>query len=507
MVRQKRSLLVVGRRRQCGNAAIVVLILLLAGRLCAQAEPASSTAPAPFQPGGDLIEPGWQRSYQAGQMDPGGHYLGRANIIHLVPHNGRLFAGNSYWCDSRNIVYGGTDPNIGWAQVLRLDRPGGKWVVDLELGPRHLRTEILKSITFHTDGAGYPLPKPVNLLLASTHTAFPDRAEVSLFTRDDATGHWTHSVVYSGPKPGAGDELSVRAMAVHRDRVTGVDRLFLTIGNLGLFSSVYDECAPGKIRWADKSESGSVEMRPLAIVEANGDLFFSAGRQIYRRSDGNQPSCKVVHDLSDIYPQPVTVGCGGIRGLTAIPNPSGKGESLLFAMSEGPGSRGNIYRLDPATDGTFNRAKEVCLADLMSHYLSDNKVNFVLAAYNDFHAVTDPTTGQTVHLVGFESAISGHTFPTWGGGPRGGFYAGSVTAIRDAKAHYRLKEVNGRIAPSKPVLVTTYSIALSPFEADHGQVIYFAGHDQNNRPSHDMAWIFRTKLEDFLRVQSAEPEH
>ena len=104
--------------------------------------------------GGNGVEPGWQRVYQAGQTDPDGHYLGGSNIIHVVGHKGKLYAGNSYWCDSRNVRYGGTDPKTGWAQVLRLDQPGGKWVVNLELGPKHLRTEILKSVTFRTDGAG-----------------------------------------------------------------------------------------------------------------------------------------------------------------------------------------------------------------------------------------------------------------------------------------------------------------------------------------------------------------
>jgi hypothetical protein len=467
---------------------------------------ASSAAPARL-PGGNDVEPGWQRVYQAGGTDPEGHYLGGSNIIHIVGRKGKLYAANSYWCDSRNIWYGGTDPETGWAQVLRLDQPGGRWAVDLELGPKHLRTEILKSVTFRTDGAGRPLETPVNLLLAGTHTLLPDHVEVSIFARDDATGKWTRGVAYSGPKGDAKGEFSTRAMCLHRDKVTGVDRVFLTIGSLGIFSGVYDPAALGQIKWDAKSESGPVEMRPLAIAEANGDLYFSAGRQIDRRNDGEEPSWKLVHDLSDIYPNPVTLGCGGIRGLSAVPNPGGKGESLIFAMSEGGKSRGYIYRLDPAADGGFMRVKEVCLADLMKEYLGGNPVEFILAAYNDFHPVTDPTTGETVHLLGFESTISGHRFPTWGGGPRGGFYAGSMVAIRDAKGHYRLKEVNGRITLTKPVLVNTYSFALSPFEADHGQIIYFAGHDQNGRPSHDMAWIFSTKLDGFLKAEPENADH
>jgi hypothetical protein len=74
------------------------------------------------------------------------------------------------------------------------------WVVDLELGPQHLRPEILKEVTFQTDGAGKPLPKPVTLLLVSTFNPSPGKVEVSLFARDDATGEWTRGTVHSGPK-------------------------------------------------------------------------------------------------------------------------------------------------------------------------------------------------------------------------------------------------------------------------------------------------------------------
>ncbi|MBV8279420.1 MAG: hypothetical protein JO170_29730 [Verrucomicrobia bacterium] len=63
-------------------------------------------------------------------------------------------------------------------------------MVDLELGPQHLRPEILKEVTFQTDGAGKPLAKPVTLLLVSTFNPSPEKAEVSLFARErrDANG-------------------------------------------------------------------------------------------------------------------------------------------------------------------------------------------------------------------------------------------------------------------------------------------------------------------------------
>jgi len=355
----------------------VVIFVLVRGLF-----PAESSA-------GDLVAPGWERSFQAGYTDPAGHYVGGATIMHLVAHNGMLFAADAYWCDSRNIWYGGTDPTTGWAQILRLDKPGGKWVVDLELGRQFLRPEILKSVTFATDGAGKPLDQPVNLLLSAAFSPRPGNVEVALFTRDDATGKWAKSIVYAGPKAKEQGEFSVRAMCVHRDKVTGVDRLFLSIGKLGIFSGVFDPAAPGKVKWSGAGETGPVETRPLAITEANGDLVFSSGRKIYRRIDGDKPSYQIIADLSDIFP------------------------------------------------------------------------NVIAAA---------------------------------------GFYAGSIIAIRDAAGKYRLTEVNGPAGAGKPPLVATYCFADSPFSQDHGQVIYFGGLDANSQPAHNLAWIFDTRLGDFLRA-------
>ena len=155
--------------------------------LAATAVAAANSAPAANGANGE-IAPGWDQSYKAGTTDPNGHYMGGAQILHMAGHEGRLYAGNSYWCDSRNTYWGGKDRQTGWAQVLRLDRPGGPWTVDLELGPQYLRVEVLESVTFQTDGAGKPLPKPVDLLLAGTFSPSPGKVEVSLFARDDATG-------------------------------------------------------------------------------------------------------------------------------------------------------------------------------------------------------------------------------------------------------------------------------------------------------------------------------
>ena len=298
--------------------------------------------------------------------------MGGSEIMHLVGHQGMLFASVGYWEDSRNILYGGKDKETAWAQILRLDKPNGKWEVDLELGPMYVRPEILKSVTFTTDSDGKSLKEPVHLLIACAYTVTAHAMETTMFTRNDDTASGCKSVVYSGPKDADGENRSVRAICIHRDKVTGIDRIFMSLGKLGVFSGIYDPALPGKVRWESTSESGPVEVRPLAIINSNGDLFFSAGRKVYRRNDGASPSYTVVQDMSDLYPNVAYQPTGGIRGLTSIPNPDGKGESLIFLMSEGANARGAIYRLDPAKDGHYTRVREACLDELMSKYLSGN---------------------------------------------------------------------------------------------------------------------------------------
>jgi hypothetical protein len=282
--------------------------------------------------------------------------------------------------------------------------------------------------------------------------------------------------------------------------VTGVDRLFISLGVLGIFSGVYDPDAPGKIRWDPQSESGQVDIRPLAIIEANGSLFFSSGKLIYRRNDGNSPTYTLVQNMSDVFPGDVVSASGGIRGLTAIPNPNGAGESLLFLFCPGAGqSQGWIYRLDPDGSGGYRRTQEASLNTLMRNYLAGNPVYSVLGAYNNILPVVDPATNETVYIIGFESLIGGQNYPTWGGNESRGWYAGAMYAIRKGNGEYSVKEVNGPGDNDALALESTRAYALSPFAQDYNNVIYFGGHDCNYNPSHNTAWIFRATLDTALQ--------
>ncbi|KPK65920.1 MAG: hypothetical protein AMK73_01525 [Planctomycetes bacterium SM23_32] len=476
------------------------------GALILTAAVVAGMASVDARDGAEAVQPGWERSYEAGYTDSRGHYAGGSEVLHLVGHKGKLYAGVSYWFDPRNIWYGGKDASTGWGQILRLDDPHGQWEVDLEMGPQHLRPEIVKSVTITTDGKGNPLKEPADLLMVSTYTPKPTAVDINVFIRDDETGDWDRATLLTGPRPRNLEDRSVRDIHVHRDRATGVDRIFISIGTLGLFSGVYDPAAPEKIRWGTKSESGPVGTRPLAIIEANGSLLFSAGSRIYRRNDGESPTYAVVYDAAETPSDSVRSPVGGIRGMSAIPNPSGRGESILFAWAPGNRSRGCIYRLDPNGRGGYTRTEEVCLDSLMTDYLDGNPVYFVLAGYNDMLPAVDPSTGETVHLIGFESWIGGHRFHTAQRKENGGFYAGGMYAVRDSDEDYRLNEVNGPSTPGKPPLVATRAYALSPFEGEENRFIYFGGNDCNEAfHSPNWAWIFRTSLANALRKDASRP--
>ncbi len=252
-----------------------------------------------------------------------------------------------------------------------------------------MRPEVLSSLTFRTDGDGDALESPVTLLVACAYATGFRGTAVHCFVRGDDAPEWTKVRVLAGPR-GRSEAFSVRDLHVHRDSVTGVDRAFLSIGTHGIFSGVYDPEVPGGIAWESDPEFGPVEVRPLGITTANGSLVFSSGARIYRRVDGQDPTYEVAHDLSDLAPR-VRSDVGGIRGLTAVAAPTGRGESLLFMWSPDSKAKGEMIRLDQSAEGLLTRHREVVLADLIRDYTGATEVQYVLGAYNDLLAIDTPS--------------------------------------------------------------------------------------------------------------------
>lgn len=442
--------------------------------------------------------PRWALSYDAGYRDTNGAYAGGSEIMHLVSHQGKLYAANGYWMDAHWVIP--PDAQKQSAQVLRLDKPDDNWQVDLEMGAtngydlRYMKGNILKSVTFSYGADGKPLERPVNLLVMAAGATFERGGAVSAWVRDDTKGTWNHSIVRHGAN-GGGIRWVPRDLEVYRDKITGVERLILLLGNPGVVSGVYDPNIPGKIRWETVLEYpfpdvGSVSTRPLGIVQANNSLLFSVDDAILRRNDGIRPSYTEIIRLAN----DVDTDVGGIRGLTAINNPNGPRQSILFLWAPGGRSTSQVKRLDPDGRGGYSLHDEENMMELMEKHLGQD-VTYTLGAHNMMYPIHDPQSGELVHLIGFQGNLAGKNHLQWAGSR---LYAGALYAIRRADQTYSIHEVNNVYSPGKPTLVSPRAFCLSPFEDN---TLFIGGHDSSNRISDDMAWICKAPLEVVLGIK------
>ncbi len=427
------------------------------------------------------IAQNWESSFFAGSFDSNNNFMGGSEVLQLVPHKGKLYASVSYWQDESNIWYGGSNSNIGWSQIISLENPESSWVVDLDMGPYHLRPEVLKEVIFTKDLSGDLLPNPDTLLVAGAFSSnyFFGPVSANAFIRYD--DNWIKTLIFEGSQPGQSESYSMRDMELFTDSVTGQEHLIVSVGTKGIFSGKYNPNAEGRISWDPVPEIGSLSTRPLGIAVANGVLYFSSGNKIYRRFDGENPTYSVVHDFSDLSSN-INSAVGGIRGITKI-NHSGY-ESLLLMWCPDSQSKGLIFRLDPNLVGGFERVYETKLSLLVEDYLPGATVNYLLGAYNDFFQVYDYQNDEFYHIVGFESTIQGSNYPTWNG-----YYSGALFAKRDTNGEYTLEEIDGLIGPNDSPLVATRCYANSPFQNE--SAIYFGGFDPNGFLATNKAWIYK----------------
>jgi hypothetical protein len=414
--------------------------------------------------------------------------MGGTEIRVLTAHGGKLYAGNGYWEDRPG------PEGLQGAQILVLDGAGARWRVDHSFDerfpggrPRDLAISALTEVNLTTDGTGARLPRPVSLLIAST---WDQTGATRIFSRDDSSGVWTTMTLAQDPT--APDFLpQVRSFTTHRDRQTGFDLVFAGQDPRGIFSGGYDATIPGRIRWAASSELDisristsdfaglAGRLRVSSFAECNNRLYAAVGQQIYERIDGPRPQWRLVYT----NPHPGHSETG-LRGLTAIPSPSGTGEVLLAAVE---GNAPRVVRIDPR-DGS--EATDLDLADFLNSRWQ-TRVGYVIAAYNDMTQLRDSARGDLL-LLGFEAFIpprspvpDGHSVIDVG---HGRLDAGGWYLIRYPGGRYDMRSIS-----TNQALVATRTIRAAPFP-DDGGTLYFGGYDTNKAPAHHTAWIFRATL-------------
>ncbi|MFT6337423.1 MAG: hypothetical protein ACJATI_004186 [Halioglobus sp.] len=430
----------------------------------------------------------WSKSFSPGNFDSNSKFLGGSEVLQLIGHKDKLFASVGYWEDENNIWYGGTNFGIGWGQIIRLDHSTGQWQEDFFLGASYLRPEVLKQVIFTKDATGNLLSTPDTILIAAGYSPnfITNKVTVKSFARNDNSGDWGESQIIQGSFP-PDENYSIRDIEVYTDQVTGIERVYASVGTQGLFAGKYNQSNIGKIDWIPTPEIGPLSIRPLGITNANNTLYFSSGNKLYRRNDGAAPTYTIAHDFSDLSTN-INSAVGGVRGLTTIKNPNGNDEALLLMWCPNGQSQGIIYRLEPDGAGGFNRIYETKLSILVEDYLLGINVNYLLGAYNEFYEFVDPITNDTVHLIGFEANITGGGHPTWNS-----YYSGGLFAKRDANMQYAIEEINGSIEANDTALVATRCYVKSPFENE--DAIYFGGFDPNSKTATNMAWIYNKRYQ------------
>jgi len=426
---------------------------------------------------------GWKKSYHAGTFDKNFRYMDGTEIMSLTSHKGKLYAATGMWMNSLPL------PDSMSAQILVKESPGKKWKLDYQTDKQRVRVDSLVSITLGTDGQGNKLSEPVNLLVAGLwDTGYPLPAAATVAVRDDATNKWITTDLLKYP---AGSYMAtIRAIGTHKDRITGVDHVFVAVLGI-IYSGVYDSTVPGQIRWESKPELVNVDDRLMSFGECNGELYAAIKPAIYKRIDGPTPTWEKVYEYTTFAgdkPGYLPGGSSGMRGLTAIPNPQGDGEVLLMAL-EGPAYIAKIVYLDPSDNNSVTT--DFDLGAFLKEQLKDiwsAQWNYVLAAYSDMERVTDPNTGEDLLMLGVAHGTpEGKSDSAW-------------YLVRHPDATYTMHKIPYifDLRGQPKTLSGNRTIRVSPFAKDNGQVLYFGGFDCANRTSHNTAWIYSTDIDTAL---------
>jgi hypothetical protein len=271
------------------------------------------------------------------------------------------------------------------------------------------------------------------------------------------------------------------------DGVTGVSLAF-TGNDTGIYSGTYDPKAR-TIVWANSSETWKQVPKPgwrvMSFTTCENRFYATVGASIYQRQDGPTPSWNTVYTAS--FPPGADINAtGGLRGIYCAAKASG-GHTLLVAK-QGVSSVLNVDQ-----DSAFEASVEQDVNALATRELG-TMVNGVLFAYNEFTPATDPVTQEPVLLAGYEAHLPNSvpaSIPVWTSSGSGFYAARAHYLVRRADASYAAYEMEDPTLDSPPPRVSVRTMALSPFAADRGTVVYAGGFDCNGTPEHNTAWVLK----------------
>ncbi|MSU59485.1 MAG: hypothetical protein EXS35_15160 [Pedosphaera sp.] len=445
----------------------------------------------PGTPGG-FTSLQFSRSFTAGTNDVNGNAMTPTEIMNLVAHNGRLYAGQSstnfFPYPSNAEITNRFPTNINWsgAQILVKDSPTAPWRVDdadtNDLFRVHLRVDTLAEISLTTTVLGTPVSPPTNLLVCGLLDIGNIGSKLaSARTRIDDTGRWYESKVTE-----ADEAASAISFGAHMDYANGVHRIFAGLSNGQIHRGGFAPGLTNKLFWTTNAEYSGVG--PVTgFAECEGKLYAACGLRQATNNPAVSGGLSVRDDASNswsvVYRWPYQVEVFAapeedriMRGLTTVREPHGASNDVLLAARSWPGV---IERIDPAQQHTATI--ELDVRDFFARRWNDDRVRQarVIIAYNGFTAVTNPVSGEIVHLTGVWLDHPDLNSP---------LHNGTHFLIRHADATYAAADIANNLVGQ---LRATRCIAVSPFAEDRGASFYFGGYDVGSDTSTNTAWIMR----------------
>lgn len=434
-------------------------------------------------------------SFHAGTNDSFGNAMNPTEILAFAAHDGKLFAatGSKGYRDYPTAleVANKTPNNTNWsgAVILVKDSPTSDWRVDdantNDLFRIHLRAETLKEVTLTTDVNGSPFLMPSNFLVAGlSDITFIGATAASARLRNDATARWDDSHVAT-----TSEAANTISFGTHLTRDTNgaviVDNIFAGLSNGRIQRGGFDTNTKN-FTWSDGmerdsggpvtgfAECGGKLYAAVGLAQAASNSFITGG--LYVRNDATT-------NWTLVYQPPHPVNIFGrtnddftTSGLTGAPNQHGDDNAILLLARDWPGV---IDRVEPANGNAV--VTELDVRDFYARLWNDDRVRgaSVRIAYSGFAGVTNPVTGERVHLVGL-----------WLDHPdaNAASHNGSHFLIRHRDGTYESADILNDL-PGK-TLRATRCIAPSPFAAERSS-FYFGGYDAANDTVTNTAWIMR----------------
>jgi hypothetical protein len=173
----------------------------------------------------------------------------------------------------------------------------------------------------------------------------------------------------------------------------------------------------------------------------------------------------------------------GLRGLTTIPRASGDGECMLAALE---GDQARILLIDPR-DG-YRATVDLDVFEFLERQWGQ-RLGYAILAYNDMTPVALPGGQGSALVLGLAATDSRehHTHH-----PKDGWRPEGMYLVRYPDRRYQLHQIVDPTEQPMPRLVSTRTIAVSPFDPT---ALYFGGYDPNSVPTHNTAWIYAAPID------------